>query len=603
MVVSSLLCVVTLAACAPDPEPPPTADPATRRRVAEGDLIGFSSDAGAHVWRGIPFAAPPVGPLRWRAPQPPAAWEGTREALAYAEPCIQLAGPMGGSEGQAETDIRGSEDCLYLNVHAPRFATDAVPSGGERRPVLFWIHGGGNSVGDAHLYDASTLAVRQDVVVVTVHYRLGVLGWFHHEALHGPGSSSDDRSGNYGTLDTIRALEWVRDNIAAFGGDPGRVTLFGESAGGQNVFALLVSPRAAGLFHGAIAQSGSTQTVSGHEARNAVDEEPPGHPNSSAELLYGLLVADGSARDRADAKQHLAGMRPLEVGAYLRGRSPAELLARFTDEGFGGMYDAPALIRDGRVLPAGAIEKLLAAGRFNAVPAIFGTNRDETKLFMMPSSRHVAHMGPMPLWFRNERMYDLSAEYGAKLWKASGADEPAEAIALSGRSPVWVYRFDWDEEGHFLWADLSRLLGAAHAIELPFVFGTLNLGQASDYVFPDESREAALELAHRMMDYWSALARSGDPNDAPDSAPWPAWRAGAGRFLVLDSAKDRGMWISNETVTEAQVVAAVSSDERFESPQERCEIYGEMAVYARAITRDEYVTVEDGLCKNVPLPE
>lgn len=592
-----------LAACAEDPPPPPNADPATHRSVEQGNLVGFTSAAGAHVWRGIPFAKPPVGELRWRAPQPPSAWSGTRAALTFGDVCSQFAGRLGAGEGLAETDVRGSEDCLYLNVFAPPYRENDVPEGDARLPVLVWIHGGGNTIGDALIYDASTLATRQDVVVVTIHYRLGVLGWFNHEALHGPTSDADDRSGNYGTLDAVRALEWVRDNIAAFGGNPNRVTVFGESAGGTDTFAVLASPRAEGLLHGAIAQSGGTHTIPMSEGRNPADAQPPGHRNSSAEVLFGLLVTDDRAGDRAAARQLAAKMPPDEIATYLRSKTPAEILARFAGDGFEGMYDVPKLFRDGHVLPAGDMLDAFAAGRYNAVPVILGTNRDENKLFMFASSPHIARAGPMPLWFKNERLYDLGAEYGARLWKARGADEPAEAIARSGRSPVWVYRFDWDEEGRFLWADLSRLIGAAHAIELPFVFGTLNLGRASDYVFPEESRDAAFQLAHHMMDYWSALARGGDPNGAEDAPEWPAWVPGAGQYLVLDSERDAGLTTSTETFTQAQVLAAVSTDTRFASSEERCEIYGQMALYAGALTKSQYRTIEGGLCKDVSLPE
>ena len=175
----------------------------------------------------------------------------------------------------------GAEDCLYLNVYAPRSATP----GTGRLPVMVWIHGGGNVVGHAGFFDGGNLAAREDVVVVTINYRLGPFGWFRHPALRDAGASELDRSGNFGTLDQVRALEWVRDNAAAFGGDPGNVTVFGESAGGTNVFALLLAPPARGLFHRAIVESGNLSFGAPATAEGFVDDPQPSHPNASGEAL------------------------------------------------------------------------------------------------------------------------------------------------------------------------------------------------------------------------------------------------------------------------------------------------------------------------------
>ncbi len=170
-----MMCVV--AGCGGSDEPPPVTDTAAVRTIEQGKMVGYAHPArAAHVWKGIPFAAPPVGDLRWRAPRMPAAWEGTREALTAGSECPQL-------DMQDATKVKGNEDCLFLDVFAPRFAADAIPQGDDRRPVMVWIHGGGNSIGSAQVYDASRLVVTGDVVVVNVQYRLGVLGWFSHPAL------------------------------------------------------------------------------------------------------------------------------------------------------------------------------------------------------------------------------------------------------------------------------------------------------------------------------------------------------------------------------------------------------------------------------------
>lgn len=605
LVRTGIVCLgaITLSGCSDSPPPPTiTPDPVTLRTTGLGDVVGFVSDRGAHVWRGLPFAAPPVGELRWRAPRPPEPWTGTREAIAFGSPCVQFAGPGGSREDLEPDALRGSEDCLYLNVFAPPIAPDAVWQDADRLPVMLWIHGGGNTIGDALIYDASKLAISEQVVVVTVHYRMGLFGWFYHEALHGDDATLGDRSGNFGTLDTVAALAWVRDHIKAFGGDPDRVTVFGESAGGSNVFALLASPRAAGLFHRAIVQSGSGTTVPIAEARNPVDASPPGRNNNSSELLFSLLVQEGQAPDRAAARARAADMSASAIAAFLRSRSADQLLDAVDGAGFGGMYGWPSLVRDGAVLPEVDLHEAFATGRYNAVPTILGTNRDENKLFMAFGSPHVTTLGPIPVWINDGRMYDLNAEYGSKSWKARGADGAADAIVRSGRSPVWVYRFDWDEEGSVLWLDLSRLFGAAHALEIPFVFGTLNLGPASDYVFPEESHAEAMELAETMMDYWGRFARTGDPGGPEAVAPWPAWKAGDGRFLRFDSKQGGGLALSGDTVTRQSVIDAVASDPRFETVEERCEVYGGLAAFGRSLSVDEYREVLDGACAEIPLP-
>jgi len=600
LVVAGLLLLQLQLACGRDESPAPVIDESSTRELALGKVVGFKSEDDAHVWRGIPFAEPPIGKLRWRAPQPPKAWNGTLETLEFASPCIQFAGPGGRREGLDDSDTRGREDCLYLNVFAPPSLPDRVPTGDAQLPVMLWIHGGGNTIGDALLYDASLLATRQAVVVVTIHYRLGVLGWFSHNALASDDSTSDDRSGNFGTLDVIAALQWVHEHISGFGGDPNRVTVFGESAGGTDTFAMLASPRAAGLFHRAIVQSGSGNTIEMSAAQNPRDATPAGHDRSSSEVLWALLVADATARDRDAARAHAASMSTDEIARYLRSKSPTDLLSIYSGA-LGGMYSTPQLFRDGHVLPGVDVREAFANGEYNAVPAIFGTNRDEIKLFQAFGSKYVARMSVMPLWFKNERMYDLGAEYSTKMWKVRGVDEAARAITAAGLAPAFAYRFDWDEEGRLMWFDLSRLLGAAHAFEIPFVFGGLSFGPVTDNIFPESSLPGARVLSDQMMSYWGQFAHTGDParGRSGNQPEWKSWGTGAGQFLVLDTEADGGVRLSNATLTRARVLAQISNDDRFESMAERCEIYGDFVRFGRQLTQDQYDTIEGGRCREV----
>lgn len=242
-----------LVACGHAAPPAPTADASSTRTTPSGPIVGAAGDAGEHVWRGIPFAQPPTGDRRWRAAAPMPPWTDTREALTVGSPCPQYASPLGGVPGK-EGSVVGSEDCLYLNVYAPRFAAKDVPAGAQRLPVMLWIHGGGNSIGEAGFYHPGKLAADERVIVVTTNYRLGPFGWMRHAALR-DGASLEEQSGNFATLDLIRALQWVHENIAAFGGNPDNVTIFGESAGALSVELLLASPAARGTFDKAIAQS------------------------------------------------------------------------------------------------------------------------------------------------------------------------------------------------------------------------------------------------------------------------------------------------------------------------------------------------------------
>jgi para-nitrobenzyl esterase len=574
--------------------------------IQQGSVVGFASEEGAHVWRGIPFARPPLGDLRWRAPQPPEPWKGTLEALSLGATCVQFAGPRT-ADGTPEGEPMGSEDCLYLNAYAPLFEPEAVPRGEKRLPVMLWIHGGGNSIGDARVYDAGRIALAHQLIVVTVHYRLGVFGWFTHPSLRGEGATADDRSGNYGTLDLVRALHWVRENISAFGGDPERVTVFGESAGGRNTLSMLLSPSARGLFQRAVVQSGGIRTSTLARAENFVDAPEPGDVWSSGEVLLKLLIRDREATDRDGAKTRLAAMSDAEVAAYLRGKSAYQMLSVYEGNRLGGMYSFPQMPRDGKVLPEGdALDALARPGGYNRVPVILGSNRDENKLFLAFDSPYVTRLFGIPLWVNDERAYDLVAEYAALMWKAVGVDEPAAAMRRVQGPSVYAYRFDWDEEPKLLWSDFSKLLGAAHGLEIPFVFGHFDLGWAGRVLFDEEKRAGYENLSKSMMSYWAEFAYNGDPARGRDGAElhWTAWddsAEGAAKFIVFDSEEGGGLRMAAERVTQEEVIERVATDPRFESWRERCEVYRGFVGRIARMSEERYESVGEGACRAYPL--
>ncbi|MBX3024006.1 carboxylesterase family protein [bacterium] len=598
----ALLVVLIAGACGRAGRPPATVDPTSARTLPAGPVVGAAGDAGEHAWRGIPYAQPPTGARRWQAPQPLPPWQETRQALRAGSPCPQYASPLGGVPGTDGTVV-GDEDCLYLNVYAPRFAPGDVPTGAQRLPVMLWIHGGGNSIGEAGFYHPGRLAADERVIVVTTNYRLGPLGWMRHAALR-DGATPVEQSGNFATLDLIAALQWVRDNIAAFGGNPDNVTIFGESAGGQNVFTLLLAPQAKGLFHRAISQSGGLWMSSPAQAEHFVDDAEPGDARSSNEVLLALLQRDGAA-DRAAARARLAAMSPAQIAAYLRGKSAAEILAVYTPFPRNGMIEMPKVFRDGTVLPdEDPMARFARADGWNQVPVILGTNRDENRLFMFGDPHWVTRWFWIVPRLRNEPLYVVTSEYLARNWKATGADMPA--AAMRGNSDdVYVYRFDWDEQPRVLGADLSVMLGAAHGFEIPFVFDHFDLGPQGNVMWTDENRAGREQLSQAMMGYWAEFARTGRPGRGGDgTVEWLAWDArapAAPKYLVLDTAAGGGIRMSSDVVTLEGLRAALASDPRLADPRDRCAVYHELSRWGRGFSRAEYDAAPE--CREFPFDQ
>lgn len=596
-----LLIVLLASACGRGAAPVPPAAPASARTLPAGPVVGFVGEAGEHAWLGIPYAQPPTGDRRWRAPQPPRPWTAARPALAFGSPCPQYASAFGGVPG-AEGTVVGEEDCLYLNVYAPPFGAADVPDGSHRLPVMLWIHGGGNSIGEAGFYRPGRLAVDERVIVVTTNYRLGPFGWMRHAALR-DGATPEEQSGNFATLDLVAALQWIHANIAAFGGNPDNVTIFGESAGGLNTFTLLLAPQAKGLFHRAISQSGGLWMSTPAAAEHFSDDAEPGDAHSSNEVLLALLQRDGRAGDRAAARAALAAMSAAEIAAYLRGKTAAEVLAVYTPFPGNGMLAMPKTFADGTVLPADdPLARFARADGWNRVPVVVGTNRDENRLFMFGDPHWVRRW----LWvvprLTNEPLYVLTSEYLARNWKAAGADMPAAAMR-NASGEVYAYRFDWDEQPRVLGADLSVMIGAAHGVEIPFVFGHFDLGPQGNVMWSDENRPGREQLSAAMMGYWAEFARTGRPGRGGSDAgvDWLAWDTSAPtapKFLVLDTDTGGGIRMSADTVTLDRVRAELAGDPRLTSARDRCTVWHELATWGRGVSRAEY----DGLAECQPFP-
>ena len=547
----------------PTPPTPNEPDGTTLRSTESGAVVGFIDASGARAWLGIPFACPPVGALRWQAPQPPVPAEDAFEALAFGTPCPQLpSGLSGDDEATPDAVVVGDEDCLTLNVWAPPNASGL--------PVMFWIHGGGNSIGHGGNVNGGNLAMGEDLVVISINYRLGLFGWFNHPALH-TGDPLND-SGNYGTLDMIRALEWTRDNIAAFGGDPGNVTVFGESAGAFDTLAMMASPLAQGLFHRAIVQSGGYGVSSLASGQN--HQADGGHRYSAREIASALLVADGTAADASAARAIQAGWTPAEARRYLHGKTPADIYGLLDGGGF-GMVNVPDNFKDGHVLPAMDGAAVFSdAANHNAVPVILGTNRDEPTLFMSRDPRYVESRLGIFYSLKDEDAYRRQVHYGARAWKARGVDELAQAMAASGNPDVYAYRWDWDEEPSVLGYDLSVALGAAHALEIAFIFNDFEGGIAAlGTIYPNDENQFA--LSGSMMSYWAEFAYNGAPGRGRDGTevPWLAWGEDGKTSIVLDTPTDGGIRMDDEVVTHESLKAELIADASMPQGRERCELY------------------------------
>ena len=584
-----------LCACGKAPELPAPA-PESSRQLSSGPVVGFADRFDTWTWLGIPYAQAPVGELRWKAPRPAKPWADNLQALSFASMCPQLPIPV---VNDTDEPWLGDEDCLYLNVSAPQ----SWSPGDKTLPVMVWMHGGGNTVGSADLYSAvRNLAAREQVITVSIHYRLGVLGWFSHPALREQAENELDASGNFGTLDTIAALQWVQDNIHAFGGDASNVTAFGESAGGMNAFALLLSPQAKNLFHRAISQSGMLVTSTLASAENPVDATSPGSKNSSTELLLRLLQADGPAADREQAQQQLAQWDSAATMAYLRAKSPQQLLEQMLGSEM-GLYPIPNLLRDGVVLPAGDPLQQMTSGRFNRVPVILGTNRDEMKTMMIRNPDFTnPRFGILPR-VENQVLYDRVTGYGSAMWKAIGADEPARAMHAAGHEDVFVYRFDWDEMPSNWLIDFQSLLGAGHSLEIPFVFHDTDneMTYMPLDVIDEDNLAGAQPLARSMSSYWGQFAHTGDPATGrqDDLLRWSRW-ASQENYLVLDTPADGGLRMHSGGANRASIFRQLAGDDATLGGQAGvCRAYTNLFV-GNAIFSFAAVCRQDDSCAGAP---
>ncbi len=446
---------------------------------------------GVAVWRGIPYAEPPLGELRFLPPRPPRAWDGERDGTRYSAVAIQSRDPRIAMMSGITDRMTISEDCLVLDVYSP--AAD-----GKRRPVLVWIHGGAfvMGAGTIPLYSGAGFAARHDIVVVSINYRLGALGFLYLGELLGETYAR----GNAALLDHVAALHWVRDNIAAFGGDPGQVTVMGESAGAIAIVNLLGMPAARGLFHRAILESGAPSLT-------------PNTRADASEVTREVLAALGVGVDqltRVPAEQLVPAQ---ERVSQVRGLSAFQ----------------PCI--DGITLPRPVVDTL-RAGEGMQVPLLVGSNRDEWALFdvLLGDAANLPLIARMRSKLGDAFVDKMHAAYGGnhRAWVDIFGDLafriPILQLADAHPAPAYVYRFDWQSPA------FGGRLRAAHALELPFVWNRLDTPLARTLLV---DTDGAQPLATAMHDTWAAFVKGGDPNGG-GLPHWPRYDSDRRATMLLD---------------------------------------------------------------------
>ena len=458
--------------------------------ISSGKISGITLDSGVRAYLGIPYAAAPVGDLRWKAPEPPIPWRGVKVVDRHGPACIQ------------RRDVYMSEDCLFLDIW-----TNSQK--GKKLPVMVWIHGGGWTFGSnsQDIYDGEAFA-ENGVVLVSVNYRMNSFGWMAHPELSR--ESKEGVSGNYGVLDHIAALKWVQENIESFGGDKNNVTIFGESAGGGSIYALLATPQADGLFHKAISESTWI------------------HPNNVTNLKKPNGFQDSAESLGKTAIEKVLGSSDENILTRMRSMSPEEVL---------GLEHSVALIVDGWLFEQDPIETFLA-GKHNNVPIISGYNDGEGLMFVRPAN------APSSIQEQRDRRTNQFGDLGEALVSYYVADDPnniygkevdyssdsvfirasrelALAGARIGQPDSYLYVFERNPN------DPSNR--ASHFMEVPYVFNNL----------PAQASTEDKELAKLINDYWVQFAKTGSPN-GPDLPAWPAYDLETKRHQVLDVKISQG---------------------------------------------------------------
>jgi len=538
-------------------------------------------------WDDIPYALPPIGDLRWKAPrQFDISAKNNLIAPMNDNFCVQKPSGLGGSEGK--NYFSGTEDCLYLDIKAPSKKQK------ELLPVMFWIHGGGNTTGLKDIYDFTSMVKKHNVIVVTINYRLGPFGWFSHPSIQDL-QSGLDKTSNFGTLDIIEALKWVNHNISLFGGDPNNVTIFGESAGGHNVLSLLVSSQAKGLFHKAISQSGYTTSYSKKDAYKPLIDASI-YKHSSWNVVNNIikeksLTVKQIEADKEKIREILKNLPADDFFKYYAQRASYENL--------------PLLTSDGVVIPLIGLTASLSKKEYvNKVPTIAGSNRDEVKLWLASAKYFIdldysflgSIFGVPKVKLNDKKAFNLFNSYRSKAWKIRGVDGPLRSLNKAGNDELFAYRYDWDDHRRFFIADFRELIGAAHATEIPLLTGNNKL--VGDYGFLIYPRGPSKKFTSKnMMQFWTNFAKTGVPGTSSNGIEWQRYEVTSNNksnFMLLDRRSNLGMRSDNLSFS-SLVVDLYKEDALTEL--EKCVVLLQMLTYVGDDLYDKYESEYPGECE------
>ena len=536
-------------------------------------------------WDDIPYAKPPIDQLRWKAPR---TINNSKNIILSKENnyCVQRPSSLGGPGGEGL--YVGTEDCLYLDISAP------ARKKSELLPVMFWIHGGGNTSGLKDLYDFNKMVRRHNVIVVRINYRLGPFGWFTHPSIQ-DFQTDLDKTSNFGTLDIIAALNWVKENISLFGGDPDNVTIFGESAGGHNVFSLLVSDKSKGLFHKAISMSGYTTSISPKDAYVQNDKSSTSSYTSS-EIVKKII------KELSNEKETYSNE---EIRDILLNLSTQEFFEHYANRET--YEEIPLLTSDNIVIPeAGLRASLFNKDIVNKVPTIAGSNRDEVKLWLATAEYFVeldfSAVGSLlnipNVKLKDEDAFEAFNYYRSSAWKIRGVDIPLKGLYESGNSSLYAYQYDWDDHRRYVVADFKKLIGAAHATEIPLLAGNAKLVGGyplSDLIYP--AGRSRLFTSRNMMRFWTNFAKSGEPGVSTNSIRWSSIVENnefGSSYIVIDNKNN--LKVKEDKKTFKSLAKELFEDSRV-NELEKCVILLQMFTFVGNDLYDENIKHYPGNCE------
>jgi len=544
-------------------------------------IVKGASSLKVVTYQDIPYAKPPVGELRWRAPRS----LSTPDYLIKPKEknvCVQRPSSLGGAEGDGS--YVGTEDCLYLDITVPK------NNKSEKLPVMFWIHGGGNTSGLKDLYDFSKMVNKHNVIVVRINYRLGPFGWFTHPAIQGL-QDGLDKSSNFGTLDIIKALEWVQNNISLFGGDLNNVTIFGESAGGHNVLSLIVAKQAKGLFHKAISMSGYTTTISAQNAYKQESESSTSNFTSSSVVERILRDKKKNINNNTEIRKVLIEASTADFFKYYVERKPYEEL--------------PLLTADNIVIPKIGLNEALSKDELiNKVPTIAGSNADEVKLWLATAEYFVgldySFLGSIlnipKVVLKNEDSFEAFNYYRSSAWKIRGVDGPLQSLKIAGNNDIYAYRYDWDDHRQLVIADFKKLIGAAHATEIPLLAGDTKLVGGyplSNLIYPKSFSKRF--TSKNMMHFWTNFAKYGKPGVSTNNIEWKKYNPADrnSNYLVIDNR--RNLKMETNKLSFQSLSEELSRDERVNN-LEKCVILLQMFTFVGNDLYDKNIEKYNGEC-------